>query len=106
MKINFTDARPQEADVLAFIVTKSTFADFKFPLEKTDIIHATAKLARFEGAAGQSFLLINEEGGKLVRIVLLGVADADTADYQKAAATLSPRCRLPARGILPYMGQI
>ena len=88
MKINFTDARPQDADVLAFIVTKSTFADFKFPLEKADIIHATAKLARFEGAAGQNFLLINEEGGKLVRIVLLGVAEGATADYQKAGGDI------------------
>jgi leucyl aminopeptidase len=88
MKINFTDARPQDADVLAFIVTKSTFADFKFPLEKKDLIHATAKLARFEGAAGQNFLLINEEGGKLVRIVLLGVAEGDTADYQKAGGDI------------------
>ncbi|MCE2728994.1 MAG: hypothetical protein LW623_03265 [Sphingomonadaceae bacterium] len=57
MKINFSDARPQDADVLAFIVTKTTFADFTFPLENSDIVHATAKLARFEGAAGQSFLL-------------------------------------------------
>jgi len=47
MKINFTDARPQDADVLAFIVTKTTFADFTFPLENSDIVHATAKLARF-----------------------------------------------------------
>ena len=88
MKINFTHARPQDADVLAFIVTKGTFADFEFPLEKTDIIHATAKLARFEGAAGQSFLLINEQDGKLVRIMLLGVAEDEAADYQKAGGDI------------------
>jgi hypothetical protein len=88
MKINFTDARPQDADVLAFIVTKSTFADFKLPLEKPDIIHATAKLARFEGAAGQNFLLINEQDGKLVRIVLLGVAEGEAADYQKVGGDI------------------
>ena len=57
MKINFTDARPQDADVVAFIVTKDTLADFKFPLDKTDIIHATAKLSRFEGAAGQNLVI-------------------------------------------------
>jgi leucyl aminopeptidase len=84
MKINFTDARPQDADVLAFIVTKSSFADFEFPLEKTDIIHATTKLARFEGVTGQNCLLINEQDGKLVRIMLLGVAEGEAADYQKA----------------------
>jgi leucyl aminopeptidase len=88
MKINFTDARPQDADVLAFIVTKTTFADFKFPLENSDIVHATAKLARFEAAAGQSFLLINEEGGKLVRIILVGVADGEAGDYEKAGGDI------------------
>ncbi|MFM2237527.1 MAG: hypothetical protein RL209_1561 [Pseudomonadota bacterium] len=88
MKINFTDARPQDADVLAFIVTKTTFADFAFPLDNSDIVHATAKLARFEGAAGQSFLLINEDGGKLVRIILVGVADGEAGDYQKAGGEI------------------
>jgi leucyl aminopeptidase len=88
MKINFTHARPQDADVIAFIVTKGTFAGFEFPLEKTDIIRATAKLARFEGAAGQSFLLINEQDGKLVRIMLLGVAEDEAADYQKAGGDI------------------
>lgn len=88
MIINFNDVRPQDADVLAFIVTKNTFADFEFPLEKTDIIHATAKLARFEGAAGQNFLLINEQDGKLVRIVLLGVAEGEAADYQKVGGDI------------------
>jgi leucyl aminopeptidase len=88
MKIDFSDARPQDADVLAFIVTKTTFADFTFPLENSDIVHATAKLARFEGAAGQSFLLINEEGGKLVRIILVGVADGEAGDYQKAGGDI------------------
>lgn len=84
MKIEFANTRPAEADVLAFIVTKSSFEGFEFPLEKAQMIRDTAKLARFEGGAGQSFLLINEEGGKLVRIVLLGVAEGDAGDYQKA----------------------
>jgi leucyl aminopeptidase len=88
MKINFSDARSQDADVLAFIVTKTSFADFTFSLENSDIVHATAKLARFEGAAGQSFLLINEEGGKLVRIILVGVADGEAGDYQKAGGDI------------------
>lgn len=88
MRIEFAAERPVDADVLAFIVTKSSFADFDFPLEKADMVRDTAKLARFEGAAGQSFLLINEEGGKLVRIVLLGVAEDETGDYQKAGGEI------------------
>lgn len=88
MKIEFAADRPAEADVLAFIVTKSTLAGFVFPLEKADMVHETAKLARFEGNAGQSFLLIAEEGGKLVRVVLLGVAEGDAGDYQKAGGEI------------------
>ncbi len=88
MKIDFATARPEAADVLAFIVTKSSFETFEFPLEKAQMVRDTAKLARFKGDPGQSFLLINEEGGKLVRIVLLGVAEGDAGDYQKAGGDI------------------
>jgi leucyl aminopeptidase len=88
MKIEFANARPSQADVLAFIVTKSTFEGFQFPLDNAQMVHDTAKLARFKGEAGQSFLLIAQEGGKLVRIVLLGVADGDAGDYQKAGGEI------------------
>jgi leucyl aminopeptidase len=88
MKIEFVPTRPAEADVLAFIVTKSSFEGFAFPLENAQMVHDTAKLARFKGEAGQSFLLIASEGGKLVRIVLLGVADGDAGDYQKAGGEI------------------
>ena len=57
-------------------------------MERPDIIHATARLARFEGVAGQNFLLINEQDGKLVRIVLLGVAEGEAADYQKVGGDI------------------
>jgi leucyl aminopeptidase len=88
MKIEFAQARPEAADVLAFIVTKSTFDGFQFPLDNAQMVHDTAKLARFKGDAGQSFLLIAEEGGKLVRIVLLAVAEGDAGDYQKAGGEI------------------
>ncbi len=88
MNIQFAAERPAEADVLAFIVTKSSFADFPFPLEKADMVRETAKLARFDGSAGQSFLLIAEEGSGLARIVLLGVAEGDAGDYQKAGGEI------------------
>lgn len=88
MNIDFANTRPADADVLAFIVTKNEFADFAFPLEKAQMVRDTAKLARFDGSSGQSFLLIAEEGGKLVRIVLLGAADGDSAAYQKAGGEI------------------
>jgi len=88
MMIDFAAARPEAADVLAFIVTKSSFDTFEFPLEKAQMVRDTGKLARFKGDAGQSFLLIAEEGGKLVRILLLGVAEGDAGDYQKAGGDI------------------
>jgi leucyl aminopeptidase len=88
MKIDFAAARPEAADVLAFIVTKSSFETFEFPLENAKMVRDTATLARFKGDAGQSFLLIAEEGGKLVRIVLLGVAEGDAGDYQKTGGEI------------------
>ncbi|WP_373474565.1 leucyl aminopeptidase [Sphingorhabdus sp.] len=88
MKIEFAATRPEAADVLAFIVTKSSFEGFAFPLENAQMVHETAKLARFKGDAGQNFLLIASEAGKLVRIVLLGVAEGDAGDYQKAGGEI------------------
>jgi leucyl aminopeptidase len=88
MKIEFTQARPDAADVLVFIVTKNTFEGFPFPLDNAQMVHDTAKLARFKGDDGQSFLLIAREGGKLVRIVLLAVAEGDAGDYQKAGGEI------------------
>ncbi len=87
MKIHFSDQRPEQTDVIGFVVPKAGFADFVFPLERSDMVHETAKLARFEGGAGQSFLLIVEEAGRLVRIVLLGVGDG-VPDYQRAGGEL------------------
>ncbi len=85
MQISFSDKRPEDADVLAFIVSKKNFEDYDFPLENGDMLRDTAKLARFTASDGQSFLLILPEGGKMVRVILLGVGD-DEDDHQKAGA--------------------
>jgi leucyl aminopeptidase len=91
MEVNFAGNRPAAADVLAFIVTKSSWENFAFPLESPEAARETAKVARFEGGAGQSFLFFAQEGGKTVRIVLLAVADGDAGDYQKAGGELISR---------------
>ncbi len=88
MKVHFADSRPENADVIGFILTKEKFADYKFPLEKSEMVKETAKLARFEGNAGQSFILIAEEGGSLVRVVLLGVGSGAASDCLKAGGEL------------------
>jgi leucyl aminopeptidase len=94
MKIEFSAERPADADVLAFILTKSSFEGFVFPLEAHEMVVETAKLARFDGSAGQSFLLIAKEGEKLVRVVLLGVADGDTADFQKSGGEIIAKVQI------------
>jgi leucyl aminopeptidase len=88
MEISFASERPADADVLGFIVTKSGWENFVFPLENPDAVRAVAKVARFEGGAGQSFLYFAQEGGKTVRLCLLAVADGEAGDYQKAGGEL------------------
>jgi leucyl aminopeptidase len=89
MKIDFVAQRPENMDVLAFVIPKSSFDGFPFPLENPEQIIETAKLARFDGSAGQSFLLIAPQGGRMVRIILIGVADdASATDYQQAGGDI------------------
>jgi leucyl aminopeptidase len=88
MEIRFAGQRPADADVLGFIVTKSSWENFAFPLDNPEAARETARVARFEGAAGQSFLYFAQEGGRTVRICLLAVADGDAGDYQKAGGEL------------------
>jgi leucyl aminopeptidase len=88
MEIKFAAERPADADVLAFIVTKSGWDDFAFPLDNPEAAKEIAKVARFEGGAGQSFLFFAQESGRTVRIVLLAVADGDSGDYQRAGGEL------------------
>ncbi len=88
MKISFAVARPEDADVLGFIVTKSSWENFVFPLDNPEAARDIAKTARFEGAAGQSFLYFAQEGGRTIRICLLAVADGDAGNYQKAGGEL------------------
>jgi leucyl aminopeptidase len=89
MKIEFAAQKSGAADVIAFVIPKSSFAGFEFPLETPEEIMETAGLARFEGAGGQSFLLISKQGGRMVRIILVGMSDTAVAtDYQKAGGDI------------------
>ena len=87
MKIEFIPERPEDADVIAFVVTADSFEGFHFPVDHPDQLIETAKLARFKGAEGQSFLLIAPVNGKMARIVLVGSGDKAT-DYQSAGGTI------------------
>ncbi len=91
MQVEFAAQRPADADVIAFVIPKSSWEGFTFPLENADAARETAKLARFEGNAGQSFLYFAQEGGRTVRIVLVAVADGDAGDYPKAGGEILAR---------------
>jgi leucyl aminopeptidase len=88
MEIRFAGKRPADADVLGFVVTKSEWENFVFPLDNPEAARETAKVARFEGGVGQSFLYFAQEGGKTIRICLFSVADGDAGDYQKVGGEL------------------
>ena len=87
MKIEFTSSRPETVDVVAFAVAKESFEGFDFPVDHPEQLIETAKLARFDGSAGQSFLLIAPVGGRMVRIVLVG-AGATATEQQKAGGII------------------
>jgi leucyl aminopeptidase len=88
MQIEFAAQRPDDADVIAFVIPKSAWEGFTFPLGNAAAARETAKLARFEGNAGQSFLYFAQEGGRTVRIALVAVADGDAGDYTKAGGEI------------------
>ncbi len=87
MKIEFVAQRPDSTDVVAFVVTKANFAGMTFAVDNAAQLFETAKLARFEGAAGQSFLLIAPVDGKMTRIILVGVGEGAT-EHQKAGGEI------------------
>ncbi len=89
MKIEFVAHAPEAVDVVAFIVTKASFADYKYQVDSPAQLLETAKLARFDGSTGQSFLLIAPVSGKMTRIILAGVAEkADANELQKAGGEI------------------
>ncbi|MFM2256885.1 MAG: hypothetical protein RIQ28_732, partial [Pseudomonadota bacterium] len=88
MQVHFAAERPTDTDVLAFIVQKSAWDGFALPLDNPAAARETAKLARFEGNSGQSFLFFSQEGGRTVRIILVAVSDGDAADYIRAGGEI------------------
>jgi leucyl aminopeptidase len=104
MKIEFVDQTPAGVDVVAFIVTKASFADFKFTVDSPEQLLETAKLARFDGSPGQSFLLIAPVGGKMTRIILCGIGEkADANELQKTGGEILSKVQTSgAKGIAIY----
>lgn len=88
MDIQFSPTRP-EADTLAFVVPKGGFD--ALPLAAAPVLAAGATASRFTGEVGTSFESFVEEGGKTLRVLLLGVGAGSEQDYEKAGAALTAK---------------
>ena len=88
MEIAFSPIRP-EADTLVFAVPKGGFD--ALPLGAAPVLAAGAAAARFAGEAGSSFESFVEEGGKVLRVVLVGTGVGSDADYERAGGALTAR---------------
>ena len=88
MDIQFSPTRP-DADTLAFAVPKGGIDGL--PLSAASTLAAGAAASRFAGETGASFESFVEEGGKTVRVLLLGVGAGSEQDYEKAGAALTAK---------------
>ncbi|WP_242126147.1 leucyl aminopeptidase [Sphingobium sp. Sx8-8] len=88
MEIAFSPIRP-DADTLVFAVPKGGFD--ALPLAAAPVLAAGAAAARFTGEAGSSFESFAEEGGKVLRVVLVGTGSGSDADHERAGSALTAR---------------
>ncbi|QGP78946.1 leucyl aminopeptidase [Sphingobium sp. CAP-1] len=88
MNIQFSPTRP-DADTLVFAVPKGGFDGL--PLAAAATLAAGATASRFNGESGSSFESFVEEGGKTLRVLLLGVGAGADLDYEKAGAALTAK---------------
>ncbi|BBF69328.1 leucyl aminopeptidase [Sphingomonas bisphenolicum] len=88
MDIQFSPTRP-DADTLVFAVPKGGFD--ALPLSAAPILAAGAAASRFTGETGTSFESFVSEGGKTLRVLLLGIGAGSEQDVEKAGAALTAK---------------
>ena len=86
MDIAFSPSLPDKADTLVFALAKDALDGL--PLEAATTLAAGAKAARFSGEAGASFESFAQEGGRVVRILFVGIGAGAPADMERAGAAL------------------
>ncbi|HEX7784245.1 MAG TPA: leucyl aminopeptidase [Sphingobium sp.] len=89
MEIATSTSRPSAADTLAIVVPKDLPDSLAIDAGRT--VLAGAKAARFAGDAGATFETFAEEGGSLLRILLLGAGSGSDADLEKAGGALTAK---------------
>ncbi|BBD96729.1 leucyl aminopeptidase [Sphingobium amiense] len=87
MDIRFAPTRP-DADTLVLAVQKGFGA---LPLAAAATLSAGAAASRFTGETGTSFESFVEEGGKTLRVLLLGTGAGSAQDMEKAGAALTAK---------------
>ena len=86
MDIRFSPTRPEAADTLVLAVAKGGLDSL--PLAAASTLSAGAAASRFSGEAGSSLESFAEEGGRTVRILLLGTGAGGDQDLEKAGGAL------------------
>ncbi len=88
MDIAISPTRP-DADTLVLALPKG--APDSLPVAASATLVAGAAAARFTGEAGATFESFADEGGKVLRIVLLGTGTGSDADLERAGGALTAR---------------
>lgn len=88
MDIQFSPTRPQ-VDTLVLAVAKGTVDSL--PLTASATLVAGAAAARFAGEAGGSVESFVEEGGAVLRVLLLGIGNGSAADLERAGGALTAK---------------
>ena len=86
MDIHFSPTRP-DADTLVFAVPKGGFDTL--PLAAAPTLAAGAAASRFTGETASVFESFVAEGGKTLRVLLLGIGAGSAQDVEKAGAALT-----------------
>ena len=89
MDIRIDAARPAQVEAIAFALGKDSLPTL--PIEAAKLVSDGAKAGRFTGEAGSLFDMFVEEGGAIVRVVLVGTGSGSSADLEKAGGALIAR---------------
>ncbi|MCF8707060.1 leucyl aminopeptidase [Rhizorhapis sp. SPR117] len=89
MRISISSTRRADADAIAFAVGKDALKEL--PISASKIVVEGAKSARFNGESAAIFETFVDEGGKTMRVLLVGTGVAGEADFEKAGAALAAK---------------
>ncbi len=98
MHISISPTRPSVADTVAFAVPKDGLTQLPLAASKTVVEGACA--ARFSGETASLFETFVEEGGKTLRVLLVGAGGGGALDYEKAGAALAAKLVASGAGFL------